>query len=91
MPQKYQPTPRTDSGWSWADFWNWYRMQSKQSQRWTLRENDLRGEIKRMTPDVQNEVLFYAPVEVQALFDYGTKARVYNARAEATKLLRSIQ
>lgn len=65
------PTPRTDSGWSWYDFWNWYRVQSLDIQAWTITENELVKVIGAMSEDVQNEVLYYAPVDVQSLFPYG--------------------
>lgn len=69
--QKTIPTPRTDSGWSWADFWQWYRMQPQEIQAQTFQMNDLVTTISAMAPDVMNEVLYYAPVDVQAIFQYG--------------------
>lgn len=90
MPSKYQPTPRTDSGWSWSDFWNWYRVQPKDIQKWTYDTNDLAAQVRAMAPDVQNEVLFYAPVDVQARFNYGALGRIHNKRSIIRKIMRTL-
>lgn len=90
---KQIPTPRTDSGWSWADFWNWYKVQSLECQQWTFNVNDLLGTISAMAEDVQNEALYYAPADVQALFGYGISEmdrRRMDIRARIDKITRSL-
>lgn len=87
MNNKNVPTPRTDSGWSWADFWNWYIGAGPQLQAETVRMNDLYGQIDAMTPDVQHEVLYYAPVYVQEMFERSPERTALRNRIQ--KILRS--
>lgn len=87
MASRVQPQPRTDSGWSWADFWNWFAVQPADIQQWTMQENELMQIIQTMAPDVQNEALYNAPETVQAAFDNSERASLL---AQARDILRRL-
>lgn len=51
--------------WTWEEFWNWYRqLETDEERKFAMRELYGDGWLARLTPDVQSDVMLYAPMEI---------------------------